>query len=40
MRGEQRGPPLQPTRSVNPQGEEREVKAKPYVIPKRWVQRA
>ena len=40
MRDEQRGPPLQPTPSVNPRGEERDAKAKPYLIPKRWVQRA
>jgi group II intron reverse transcriptase/maturase len=40
MQGERRDPPLQPTLSVNPHGEEREAKAKPYRIPKRWVQRA
>lgn len=43
MRGERRGPPLQPTTGVNPvtsMGEERVAKAKPYRIPKGWVQRA
>ena len=44
MRGERRDPPLQPTTGVNPavapSGEERVAKAKPYRIPKRWVQRA
>ena len=40
MPRERRDPPLQPPPNVNPRGEEPEAKAKPYEIPKRWVQRA
>ncbi len=37
MRGERRGPTLQPWELVNPQGEEPVPKAKPYSIPKQLV---